>query len=760
MAPSRRPARSARLLALALPLAGGACHNRCQYKGPASRASQPAWLASLERDRDASLAAVNYSGGVFDRIAWTQTAYIQPQMHPYDRYFYDEIAHNYTVGRYLANLRARYGGIDALLLWPTYTNIGIDDRNQFDYFRLMPGGLDGLARVIKDLKAAGVRVLWPYNPWDTGTRREGAPDAEVLAKLLRQTGGDGLNGDTMAALPQSFWDAGARLGHPLALEAELGGSDESINWSTMGWGYWDYPLVPEVDRFKWLTRGKWLTHACNRWATSKTDELQSAWFNGDGFESWENVWGTWNGMVPRDGEATRRVGAMLRYLGSEHAGAIIRSPLWEPHTPRAVRPQVFASQWAAADGPARRDRAGRVLKAWTLVNRHDANLTGAQLVVEPSSPASRFYDCYHGAELHPAPAEGSVALSFEMEAHGFGCVVETGGPADASLSASLRTMATMTATPLSAYSDTWEALPQTMAPYRTTPPPPDGVPPAGMVLVPSAAAYNFSSVGLEIEGNDAQGVDFQFPWEDTPRREHALEMRMRAFYIDAAPATCTDYAAYLRETGYAPADARNWLRGWGGARKPPPHLADAPVTWISYAEARAYCAWAHGGARLPHAWEWQRAARGDDGRAYPWGNNASAEVGGVPCMPEQHAGTTCPGPEPVRSRPAGCASPFGVTDAVGSVWQYTDAFADEHTRAVMLRGGSSYRPTGSHWYFPNSALLTTHNKYFLFDDAYERAATIGVRCVKDSLPEAADALAAAAAAGAPRAAARRVASLA
>ena len=99
---------------------------------------------------------------------------------------------------------------------------------QFDYFRLMPGGLDGLARVIQDLKAAGVRVLWPYNPWDTGTRREGAPDAEVLAKLLRQTGGDGLNGDTMAALPQSFWDAGARLGHPLALEAELGGSDESI----------------------------------------------------------------------------------------------------------------------------------------------------------------------------------------------------------------------------------------------------------------------------------------------------------------------------------------------------------------------------------------------------------------------------------------------------------------------------------------------------------------------------------------------------
>ena len=154
--------------------------------------------------------------------------------------------------------------------------------------------------------------------------------------------------------------------------------------------------------------------------------------------------------------------------------------------------------------------------------------------------------------------------------------------------------------------------------------------------------------------------------------------------------------------------------------------------WISYAEARAYCAWAHGGSRLPRAWERQRAARGDDGRAYPWGNNASAEVGGVRCMPPQHSGTTCPGPEPVGSRPAGCRSPYGLTDAVGSVWQYTDAFADDHTRAVMLRGGSNYRPEGSHWYFPNSAALGTHGKYFLFDDAYERAATVGVRCVKDA----------------------------
>ena len=57
--------------------------------------------------------------------------------------------------------------------------------------------------------------------------------------------------------------------------------------------YWEYPLIPAVDRFKFLTYGKFMVNVCRRWGINKLDDLQAAWFNGAGYETWENVWGTW-----------------------------------------------------------------------------------------------------------------------------------------------------------------------------------------------------------------------------------------------------------------------------------------------------------------------------------------------------------------------------------------------------------------------------------------------------------------------------------
>ena len=126
------------------------------------------WLTDITHWRNELRIRIGYSGARYDLAAlqWTQSSFIQPQMMVEDRYFYDPVAHRYTVDRYLDDLKRRYGGIDAVLIWPTYPNMGIDNRNQHDMIRSMPGGIDGVRQMVADFHRRGVRVLFPMMMWD------------------------------------------------------------------------------------------------------------------------------------------------------------------------------------------------------------------------------------------------------------------------------------------------------------------------------------------------------------------------------------------------------------------------------------------------------------------------------------------------------------------------------------------------------------------------------------------------------------------
>merc|ERR1712151_514822 len=114
---------------------------------------------------------------------------------------------------------------------------------------------------------------------------------------------------------------------------------------------------------------------------------------------------------------------------------------------------------------------------------------------------------------------------------------------------------------------------------------------------------------------------------------------------------------------------------------------------------------------------------GNTGNAYPWGSANDENK-----RPEVNHERIYPGPERVTKYSPAADSPFGVADLVGNVWQYTDEFQDEHTRAVLLKGGSNYRPSVigyfplqmAFWYYQHAHEVYKHNKYFLFDDSYER----------------------------------------
>ena len=228
---------------------------------PCNQTEHDTWLADITHWRRERRIRVGYDGARYDlpALQWTQSSFIQPQMMVQDRYFYDPVAGKYTVDQYLDDLEKRYGGIDAVLIWPTYPNMGIDNRNQHDMIRSMPGGIPGVKQMIGDFHRRGVRVLFPMMMWDQGARDAGMSWPDAIASLMAEVGADGINGDTQDGVPLAFSLAADKIGHPLAFEPEGGPSDEALAWNVMTWGQYQFPFTPLVDNISGLKRGTWST---------------------------------------------------------------------------------------------------------------------------------------------------------------------------------------------------------------------------------------------------------------------------------------------------------------------------------------------------------------------------------------------------------------------------------------------------------------------------------------------------------------------
>lgn len=150
----------------------------------------------------------------------------------------------------------------------------------------------------------------------------------------------------------------------------------------------------------------------------------------------------------------------------------------------------------------------------------------------------------------------------------------------------------------------------------------------------------------------AEGV----PEAETPQDT----VELGDYFIGRYPVTNQEYAEFVRRVGTQDAPSR---AGWFN-RRPPAGRLDHPVTGISWYDAVAYCAWLSQETgrryRLPSEAEWEKAARGRDGRRYPWGEDWDAR-----CANVAGQGTT-----PVGAHPPG-ASPFGCQDTVGNVEEWT-----------------------------------------------------------------------------------------
>jgi formylglycine-generating enzyme required for sulfatase activity len=407
-------------------------------------------------------------------------------------------------------------------------------------------------------------------------------------------------------------------------------------------------------------------------------------------------------MNPNDAEA------VLRFTRIERAMADnLRSAEWEPHTP-TIQAGVFASKFPT-----------QTSTLWTVVNRSEYNVHGEQLRV-PHHARMRYYDLWHGTELTPKIRGTEATLSFDIDGRGFGAVLATEESPAEPVNDLLAYMADRSKCPLTSYSREWKPVPQTIVEINSTKAAPSA--PAGMVRIPEGD-FDFKVRGIEIEGGNDPGVDVQYPWEDTARRFHHHRMHVSSFYMDRTPVTNAEFKNFLNATNYHPRDDHNFLHDWNNGAYPI-GWENKPVTWVSIEDARAFADWA--GKRLPHEWEWQYAAQSADGRLYPWSNDWRSDA-----LPIADPGRSMRPLAEVDASSKG-PSPFGILDLVGNVSQWTDEYRDPYTRAAIVRGGASYQPRGSIWYFPQTYRFDEHQKYLLMSPGRDRAGTIGFRCVVDA----------------------------
>jgi len=239
-------------------------------------------------------------------------------------------------------------------------------------------------------------------------------------------------------------------------------------------------------------------------------------------------------------------------------------------------------------------------------------------------------------------------------------------------------------------------------------------PPDDMVLIPAGKFLMGSSP------KDGR-VGFSVGVDELP--QHAVDLK--AYYIDRYEVTAKKYRKFIEATGRKPPGDPRFpeIYPWAREGGVPKEFENNPVIYVSWNDAESYCEWA--GRRLPTEAEWEKAARGTDGRIWPWGNIFDSQKANVQ---EYKAGGTLA----VGSFPKG-VSPYGVYDMAGNVAEWTADWYQAYPGSKLVRSafGKNKVVKGGAYTLPGEPYARSASRT-MARDPEKRHRSIGFRCAKDA----------------------------
>ena len=700
----------------------------------------------------------SFDNSLFRRndLAWMKNKYIMLLQFAWDKKYYDFETQKHTFYQNLFEYDSLTGGYDIFTLWPTWPRLGLDQRNQWDMYRDLPGGLEELQQQADFTHKAGKKYFISYNPWDEGTRKE--EHLTGMEQLLKATDADGVVLDTKGESSYELQAVADKVKPGIIMYSEGMAVPKDMPGIVSGRVHDALVLPPPLNLNK-LIKPDFAIFRVLQLADDRIHrELAMSFFNGYGVEI--------NTMRPGRpawiSEEFAYMGRTTKILRENNS--VFHNESFYPLVP-TFTDSIYVNRW---DGPSK--------QIFTIYSENPAGCEGT--LFEFTDPDNRrpsaqvasnyhFVDLWNHREIRPVikdnkalipvkidpfdrswintRREGNVgciavfAPCLYIEARGTlleakGCygdkIVVTGeNPAykskhfdfsgrEANFSIAELFSGIPEKVVVQLFAGT-ELVDERVVEFEPGKPllarqveksQQSQTAPAGMVEIP-AGRFKFYTK------RDPNTLE---PFIQFPDFSDTVMTVMPRFFIDRYPVTNAQFLSFVMATSYKPKDTANFLRHMphGKLTKEQENL---PVIYVSHEDAMAYASWA--GKRLPTEREWQYAAQGSDMRKYPWGNKMDS----TKCNDNLNFLTS------VDKFPEG-ASPFGAEDLVGNVWQMTsDIYFNGSYYFNIIRGGSYYHPTQSIWYVTGGPLPVDHPEMLLLiSPGLDRNATVGFRCMKDA----------------------------